>query len=344
MRKFISFEEKNKLIESHKSEKNRKKADRIKAVLLSNDGWSHRAIAKVLLLDEETISRHVNEYKEKKKLSNNSGGANNRLLDNNKDTIDLISHLHKNTYLTARDIIKYVEMTYAVSYTQSGMVSWLHNNGFSYKKPQRQPSKAEQSEQEKFKKSYFALKSTLSPDDIILFGDGVHPTMQTKITEGWIKTGFDKPIKTTASRTRVNLFGVIDLDTMDIITDNYKTIDSDSISIFLEKLKFRYNDKKKIHLMLDQGPYNKSKATLKKAKELGITIHLLPTYSPNLNPIERLWKLANKYVRNNTFFKNAKDFKKKILEFYDETWLKIKSGARKTINDNFQTLNFDILK
>ena len=37
----------------------------------------------------------------------------------------------------------------------------------------------------------------------ILFGDGVHPTMATKITYGWIRTGTRKPIATTSSRTRL---------------------------------------------------------------------------------------------------------------------------------------------
>ncbi|CDG22371.1 protein of unknown function [Xenorhabdus poinarii G6] len=28
----------------------------------------------------------------------------------------------------------------------------------------------------------------------------------------------------------------------------------------------------------------------------------LPPYSPNLNPIERLWKYANEQIRNNVYF------------------------------------------
>ena len=49
----------------------------------------------------------------------------------------------------------------------------------------------------------------------------------------------------------------------------------------------------------------------------GITLHYLPPYSPNLNPIERLWKVMNEYVRNNRFFKSAKEFKKEILTFFE---------------------------
>ena len=50
-----------------------------------------------------------------------------------------------------------------------------------------------------------------------------------------------------------------------------------------------------------------------------------------------------KYVRNNVYFKTAKNFKQKIKEFYDKTWNDIKSTMRGRINDNFQHLNFDTL-
>jgi len=40
------------------------------------------------------------------------------------------------------------------------------------------------------------------------------------------------------------------------------------------------------------------------ATELNIKLHFLPPYSPNLNPIERLWKVMNEKVRNNRFFKD----------------------------------------
>jgi transposase len=36
---------------------------------------------------------------------------------------------------------------------------------------------------------------------------------------------------------------------------------------------------------------------VEKAKELNIKLHYLPPYSPNLNPIERLWKVMNEHAR-----------------------------------------------
>jgi transposase len=53
---------------------------------------------------------------------------------------------------------------------------------------------------------------------------------------------------------------------------------------------------------------------------LGIVLHYLPPYSPNLNPIEIVWKVMNEHVRNNLFFSLAKEFREAIKQFFDHTW------------------------
>lgn len=70
-----------------------------------------------------------------------------------------------------------------------------------------------------------------------------------------------------------------------------------------------------------------------------IVMHILPPYSPNLNPIERVWKIANEQVRNNVVFDSFADFKETMHHFYDETWDTIKDTFKSRITDNFQTFN-----
>jgi len=69
-------------------------------------------------------------------------------------------------------------------------------------------------------------------------------------------------------------------------------------------------------------------------------LHYLPPYSPNLNPIERLWKVMNEHARNNTYFATAKEFRQSIDNFDDDTLPEIGSALTSKINDNFQTFNF----
>lgn len=337
MRDFLTESERDTLRAQHRQERNRRVADRIKAVLLSDQGWSYRQIAQALLLDEQTVSQHVNEYCERKKLTLSSGGSESNL--NEIQTALLIAHLQRITYLKIEDICAYVRLAYGVSYTVKGMTSWMHNHGFSYKKPKGTPAKADLAKQEAFVNEYEELLNTTPEDEPILFGDGVHPTIATKITYGWIKTGTNKPIATTASRTRVNIMGALNLETMEVIVGEYKTIDSPAMVEYLGKVKAAYPNAPKIHLILDRGSYNTSRETQEAAKDRGIVLHYLPPYSPNLNPIERLWKVMNEEVRNSRFFESAKEFRRAIMDFFDVTWPKIAMSMTDRINDSFQRLN-----
>jgi transposase len=340
MKQHLTEKERTSLLMRHHNESVRKRADRIKAVLLADEGLSHRDIARVLFLNEETIARHLKDYWKHRKLKNNSGGSRSKL--NAEQTQALIAHVKGVIYTDAHKLIAYVKKTYEVTYSHSGILQWLHQHDFSYKSPAKVPAKADATQQAAFIATYEALKTSLPKDAIILFGDGVHPTMQTKVTHGWIAVGENKPIKTTASRTRINLMGAINLENLKITYSHYETINSESMCHFMEKIKDEH-PKNQIHLILDQGPYNKSKVTREKAEELGINIHLLPPYSPNLNPIERLWKVMNEQVRNNIHFKSPKEFKEKIFHFFDEGWNLIKGAMISRINDNFQRLNVDTL-
>jgi transposase len=106
----------------------------------------------------------------------------------------------------------------------------------------------------------------------------------------------------------------------------------------LKKVKEKYPNAPKIHIILDQGPYNKSVVTKEFAQKNNIKLHFLPTYSPNLNPIERIWKLMNEYVRNNRFFSIPKEFNDAIFNFFFKTWPTIGLSLASRINDNFQTV------
>jgi transposase len=335
MKNFLTKTDRIDLILQHRQETVRKNADRIKSVLWKDEGWSYEAIAKALFLDSETTRRHVKDYLSAKKLTNSSGGSESKLSDN--QTTDLINHLEENTYLTSDEICLHVLEKYNIHYTRSGMQKWLHNHKFSYKQPHGIPSKADHLKQLEFNTFYNDLKSCLRSDEVIMFGDGVHPSMATKLSHGWIRKGVNKDIATTGSRTRINILGAINLETMDVFSKDYNTLDADNTCDFLENLK-KHMGNKKIHLFLDNGPSNKNKKVKLKAIKLGIQIHYLPTYSPNCNPIERLWKVMNKIVRNNVFFHSAKEFRCKIKEFFDTTWDNIKDKYTSWITDKFQVI------
>ena len=332
----LTVREKEELESQHSKERDRRVADRIKAVLLTAEGWTQKQIAQALRIRYETVQDHLNDYQKSKKLKPGNGGSMSHLTSH--QTSELIKHLEDNTYLKAELICAYVEHTFGVRFTASGMTKWLQRNNFSYKKPKGTPAKADPEKQAEFIRYYEDLLNTLSEDEPIEFVDAVHPTMATKITYGWIRKGHDKLISTTASRTRINLLGSINLESMEVTIASHETIDSKAMEKNFSTLRKKYQKAPKIHVIADRGSYNTSQETKDAAEKYGIILHHLPPYSPNLNPIERLWKIMNEFARNNRVFKTVADFKQAIDDFI-ATWPKIASSMVDRINDNFQVFN-----
>ena len=115
----MSEQEKVQLRLQHKKERDKHICDRIKAILLYNDGWSPKDIAKVLLISDEAVRNHIEEYQTSKKLRPESGGSLEKL--SNQQSSQIEAHLEKHTYLYVKDIVAYVKITFSIFHTVHGM-------------------------------------------------------------------------------------------------------------------------------------------------------------------------------------------------------------------------------
>lgn len=333
----LTPEQKVDLEALHDISRDKRVCDRIKAVLLRSEGWTTAMIAQALRLHETTIVRHIDDYVYKEKLQPANGGSQSYLTEEQTD--EVIAHLMQKTYRCSYEIIEYIWKHHGVRFSISGFNKWLHHHDFSYKYPKGVPHKFDEGKQADFIEKYTELKA-LAVDEPILFMDAMHPTQATKVSCGWIKKGHDKAIETTGSRTRLNLVGAIDLNNLaSVQVKRYEKVNSETIQTFFTELRAENGSNKRIHLILDGAGYHRAKIVKDKADELNIKLHFLPPYSPNLNPIERLWKIMNEHVRNNKYFATAKEFRDKIDEFFSQTLPKIGDILASRINDNFQVLN-----
>ena len=329
--------ERKNLIASHKKERDKRVCDRIKAVLLYDKGYNYSKIAEILLLDDETIRRHIHDYFSDHKLAPENGGSQSYL--NESETTLLNFYLELKTYLHVIDICAYVKETFKKTYTVSGMTQWLQENEFHYKKPHGVPAKADKQKQEEFVQQYEALKNALKPGEIIFFGDSVHPQHQTQLACGWIKSGVRKAEKMTVCQKRVNLIGAINLATHHVEYRQVDWVNFENMKAFVTQLCEANPLASAIHLILDNAGYHKSQLFKDFVATTKVKIHYLPPYSPNLNPIERLWKVMRENVTYNTYYPKFADFTESILGFFKNI-LEYKSIIQNRINDNFQRLTF----
>ena len=337
MKHFLSTKDRDDLKVRHRTERDKRVCDRIKAVLLSDEGWDYKTIAHVLLLSDEAIKQHIAEYQASQKLSTENGGSSERL--NEEQSKELSQHLQLHTYLYIKDIVAYVESRFRVSYSIAGMNNWLHAHRFSYKKPAVVPGKANQEAQKHWIDKYYALKETLPSDEAICFMDGVHPTHNVKSAYGWIQTGERKELRTNTGRQRLNLSGAIDITSKRVIVREDETLNAASTIAFFMQIEAAYPQTRKVHVFCDNARYYRNKDVQAYITTSKIEMHFLPPYSPNLNPIERLWKFVNENVLYNKYYEKFSSFKEAVLGFLEDLFSpppKTKELLERRITDNFR--------
>ncbi|CDH08036.1 transposase [Xenorhabdus bovienii str. oregonense] len=314
--------------------------DRIKAVLLASEGWTAQMIAQALRIHESTVSRHLKDDFSEEKLAPENGGSESRL--SAEQTVELVEYLTANLMHTTAQIIDCVWARWQVTFTVSGMTKWLHRQGVSYKKPVRTPHKFDADKQQQFIERYKVLKETCGQNnEPILFIDAVHPTQSTKLSYGWMKRGKEnvKVVETTGSRTRLNILGALNLQRIEeTVIRDYPTINAKNVVLFFGAIRETYPLSQKVHIILDGAGYHRAEIVKFFAEVLNIELHYLPPYSPNLNPIERLWKYANEQIRNNAYFPDAKTFRETVHHFFHVTFPEKIQALATRLTDNFQTL------
>lgn len=311
---FLNDKERAQLKLQHKQEHDRRICDRIKAVLLHDKGWSPQQIAEALLISDQAVRNHIEDYKSCHKLKTENGGSKEKF--SKEQSKKLEAHLQQYTYLYVKDIIAYVQEVFNVVYTVAGMRSWLQRHEFSYKKPALVPGKANKEQQEQWLAEYEKLQQGLAEDETICFTDGVHPTHNVQPAYGWIQKGVRKEIPANTGRSRLNLSGAIDVVNHNVLIQEDQTLNAKSTIRFFQKIEEAYPHKRKIHVFCDNAPYYRNKEVREYLKNSKIALHFLPPYSPNLNPIERLWKWMKERVIYNTYYEHFEEFKSAVLGFF----------------------------
>ena len=206
----------------------------------------------------------------------------------------------------------------------------LHKLGFSYKKPKGVPGKAKTEEQEVFVSEYNKVKKK----SLVYFADSTHPMLNPILSSGWIRKGREYEVKTNSGRQRVNINAAIEIKSLNVVSRSCERVNGSSMCDLLRAIRLRHPKTRRICLVLDNAPYNKSYQVKDLASELRIKILYLPPYSPNLNPIERLWKFMKKRVMANTYYPDLDTFQRELMLFLRGI-RKYKQELSTLITDNF---------
>ena len=323
---------------AHKQTREKRLADRIKAVLMVHSGFTYDQIKQALLLDEVTIRRYLRLFQEKGiegLMEYCYKGGKTSLTANQEE--ELKTFLQDNTQRTAKDVAEHIRKTYHIKFTIIGITKLLHRLGFTYKKPKIIPGKADRIKQEEFLKTYEETKAGLGVNDKIYFLDSTHPEHNTKPSYGWILKGKknDKLIRTNTGRERLNLNGALNFNDKTAIVLEEKIINKEATINLLETIR-KKQKKGKVYLILDNASHHHARVVKRWIlHHRRFKLIFLPTYSPNLNLIERLWRFFHQRASWNRYFETFEEFRKTSLNFF-KNLNSYQKELSTLLTDNFQ--------
>jgi transposase len=202
----------------------------------------------------------------------------------------------------AEHVRTWIEETFGVAYSATGVKELLHRIGASYHKVSGFFWKADVEEQKKFVRKYRRHKREAGPKTRRYFVDACHPVWGLDLLYScWLLVGQRYYVGVGNGRKRLNILGAYSPDDHDYVDLRLtkENITGEQFVKLLEKLRAKHPDTEKFLLYLDNARYY-SKPCVKEwlAAHREFRLVPLPAYSPNLNLIERLWRFLRKTALN----------------------------------------------
>lgn len=169
----------------------------------------------------------------------------------------------------------------------------------------------------------------------VLFVDAAHFVLASFL--GWLWCRTKLFVRAASGRQRYNVLGAIDAVSHRLTyVSNHTYVTAETVCELLHKIAAA-GMTTPITLVLDNAAYQRCQLVRDLALQLGIELLFLPSYSPNLNLIERLWKFVKKQALHSRHHTNYTDFHTAIETCLSELSTTHKPALKTLITLNFQT-------
>jgi transposase len=245
-------------------------------------------------------------------------------------------HFEDNPVATIAQACKEVENLTGLTLKNTQMRSYLKKLGITWRKVNSVPAKVNIEAQQKFHDESLQprLEEAKAGKRSVYFVDSAHFVLGAFLGYLWSFTRIF--VRTPSGRQRFNVLGALNSITKELIMiNNDSYITSIQVCELLKKLV--NSTTLPITLVLDNARYQRCRLVMELAEKLGIELLFLPPYSPNLNLIERLWKLTKRECLYSKYYNNFKEFSDTISHFLST----MQSTHQKQL-DSLLTLKFQL--
>jgi transposase len=141
----------------------------------------------------------------------------------------------------------------------------------------------------------------------------------SKIGHGWFKTGIRTPIKVKLGYKNFYLYSAACPKTGKEFTLLLPNVNIQCMNIFLEEFS-KANKGQKIVIVMDGAGWHQSNNLIISSN---IRIIILPPYSPELNPIEKLWQYIKDHTIKNKIYKTLPQLERAVCKFVSKLSAKV---------------------
>ena len=284
---------------------------------------TREATAKIFHISTLTLSKWINNFyrngieglKEKPKTGRKA------LLDDTQLYILWWAiHMDPNEFgynvWEGKTIADFIEKEFSIKYTPAHCTKVLKKINIVRRRPQKFPSRNREGLEEKREQFIKERDKKIESNEYeVVQEDEVHFKLETSIGEVWASKGSEPKVSSQPGNDKQGYIGFTINERGVLITIRADRFTAETILSALSEFCFLYNPKKgkKFLIFWDNAAWHKKAARLietdkayKHIKEK-VEIMFLPPYSPDLNPIEQVWRKARREVTHNKYFKTMEE-------------------------------------
>jgi transposase len=198
-----------------------------------------------------------------------------------------------------------IQREFGVPYSVRYVAELLGNLGFSYQKARFVSDHLDEARRQQWRTVEWPaiLREARQRGALLLFGDEASFAQWGSLGYTWAPRGQQPTVKTGGRRQGHKVFGLLDYFSGRLFHHGHTgRFTAESYCAFLAMVLAA--TEQPLVLIQDGAPYHTAKATRAffAAHADRLTVHQLPSYSPDYNPIEHLWRTVKRRTTHNRYF------------------------------------------
>lgn len=224
-----------------------------------------------------------------------------------------------------------IQERFGILYNVHYLSELLNNLGFTYQKAKFIAAKQDEKARQEWLEHTWPeiLKTAGEKEAHILFGDEASFPQWGTLSYTWARRGEQPVVKTSGNRRSYKVLGMIEYFTGKVFARGHDgRLNATVYEAYLKEILSQ--TRKHLIVIHDGASYHKS-ASLKRffaAHADRLTVYLLPSYSPDFNPIEGLWKKIKQQGTHLKYFPTFEDLVSKV----NEMCVAFKSASEEILN------------